>query len=137
GPLARAAARGWAVFLLPPGQCWRTRVRAQQPGRADHRLVELRHSSTGVNQAVCELLTESWAVAVQSVGEKKDEWLLKPFVSLRSTQGVSNEKREEQLTMNAKMTVRYASGREEDFEVEIFGAGSAEFRLKDFVKDPT
>ena len=23
--------------------------------------------------------------------------------------------------MNAKMTVRYASGREEDFEVEIFG----------------
>ena len=44
----------------------------------------------------------------------------------------------EKLTMNAKMTVRYVSGREDHFEVEIFGGGkSAEFRLKDFIKDPT
>ena len=39
--------------------------------------------------------------------------------------------------MNVKMTVRYTSGREDHFEVEVFGGGAAEFRLKEFVKDPT
>ncbi len=39
--------------------------------------------------------------------------------------------------MDVKLTVRYCSGREEQFEVEIFGGGSAEFRLKEFVKNPT
>ena len=39
--------------------------------------------------------------------------------------------------MKAKMTLRYTSGREDHFEVEIFGGGAAEFRLKEFVKDPT
>jgi hypothetical protein len=39
--------------------------------------------------------------------------------------------------MNVKMTVRYASGREDHFEVQIFGLGAGEFRLKEFIKDPT
>jgi hypothetical protein len=39
--------------------------------------------------------------------------------------------------MEAKMTVRYCSGREEQFEVEIYGGGSAELRLREFVKNPT
>ncbi|HJY86342.1 MAG TPA: hypothetical protein VKE24_05845 [Candidatus Acidoferrales bacterium] len=39
--------------------------------------------------------------------------------------------------MNVNMKVRYASGREDHFQVEIFGGGAAEFRLKDFIKDPT
>jgi hypothetical protein len=38
--------------------------------------------------------------------------------------------------MNAKMTVRYASGREEHFEVELLGGG-AEFPFREFLKDPT
>jgi hypothetical protein len=43
----------------------------------------------------------------------------------------------EQLTMNVKMTVRYVSGREERFEVEIFGGGGAGFRLNEFAKNCT
>jgi hypothetical protein len=39
--------------------------------------------------------------------------------------------------MNVKMTVRYASGREDRFQVEIFGGGAAEFRLKEFAKNCT
>jgi hypothetical protein len=39
--------------------------------------------------------------------------------------------------MKAKMTVRYTSGREDSFEVDLFGGDSAELRLKEFVKDPT
>jgi hypothetical protein len=39
--------------------------------------------------------------------------------------------------MNAKMTVRYASGREDHFEIEIYGGGSAKFRFEEFLKDPT
>ena len=39
--------------------------------------------------------------------------------------------------MKANLTVRYNSGREDRFEVELYGSGkSAEFRLKDFAKDP-
>src|SRR6267142_2290929 len=42
------------------------------------------------------------------------------------------------MTTNAKMTVRCTSGREECFEIELYGSGkSAGFRLKDFVNDPT
>ena len=40
--------------------------------------------------------------------------------------------------MKANVTVRYNSGREDQFEVELYGSGkSAEFRLKDFAKDPS
>jgi hypothetical protein len=39
--------------------------------------------------------------------------------------------------MNVKLTVRYASGRQDHFGVEIFGGGGAKFRLKEFVKDCT
>jgi hypothetical protein len=39
--------------------------------------------------------------------------------------------------MKTKMTVRYVSGREEQFEVDIYGGKGGEFRLKEFVKDPT
>lgn len=42
------------------------------------------------------------------------------------------------MAITTKMTIRCTSGREEHFEVELFGSGkSAEFRLKEFVKDPT
>ncbi len=39
--------------------------------------------------------------------------------------------------MKTKLTVRYVSGREEQFEVELFGGASAESRLNEFIKDPT
>ena len=39
--------------------------------------------------------------------------------------------------MKAKLTVRLMSGREESFEIEISDGKSAEFRLKDFEKDPS
>jgi hypothetical protein len=39
--------------------------------------------------------------------------------------------------MKAKLTVRYTSGREEHFELAVVGGGLADFRLKEFVKDPT
>jgi hypothetical protein len=42
------------------------------------------------------------------------------------------------MAAKTKITIRYVSGREDQFEVEIYGGGkSAEFRLKEFVKDPT
>ena len=53
-PLARPAAGGRAVFLLPARQRWRTRLRAQQPRRTDHRPVELRHSPAGVTPSASE-----------------------------------------------------------------------------------
>lgn len=39
--------------------------------------------------------------------------------------------------MKTKMTVNYASGRVEQFEVDIFGSGGSELRLKDFAENPT
>jgi len=39
--------------------------------------------------------------------------------------------------MKTKVNVRYVSGRQEMFEVELFGGASAETRLKDFVRNPT
>jgi hypothetical protein len=39
--------------------------------------------------------------------------------------------------MKTKLTVRYVSGREEQFEMELYGGGSAEARLEEFVKNPT
>jgi hypothetical protein len=39
--------------------------------------------------------------------------------------------------MKTKLIVRFVSGREEQFEVELFGGPSAEARLKEFAKDPT
>jgi hypothetical protein len=39
--------------------------------------------------------------------------------------------------METKATVRFISGREEQFEVELFGGTAAETRLKEFVRDPT
>ncbi|MCI0682733.1 MAG: hypothetical protein L0Y71_11590 [Gemmataceae bacterium] len=40
--------------------------------------------------------------------------------------------------MKTKMTVRCTSGREEHFEIDVYGSGkSAEFRFQEFVKDPT
>ena len=39
--------------------------------------------------------------------------------------------------METKATVRFLSGREEHFEVELFGGTAAETRLKDFARDPT
>jgi hypothetical protein len=39
--------------------------------------------------------------------------------------------------MKSNCVVRYASGREERFEVEFFGGASAVDRLKEFVKNPT
>jgi hypothetical protein len=38
--------------------------------------------------------------------------------------------------MKTKLIVRYVSGREEQFEVELFGGPSAEARLKEFTKNP-
>jgi hypothetical protein len=39
--------------------------------------------------------------------------------------------------MKTKLIVRYVSGREEQFEVELFEGASPEARLKEFTKDPT
>lgn len=39
--------------------------------------------------------------------------------------------------MKTKMTVHYASGRVEQFEVDISGGGLSELRLKDFAENPT
>ena len=38
--------------------------------------------------------------------------------------------------MNAALTVRYLSGRQEQFEVEFWGGASAEGRLQEFLKSP-
>jgi hypothetical protein len=38
--------------------------------------------------------------------------------------------------MKTKVSVRYVSGRQEQFEVELFGGASTEARLKDFIKSP-
>jgi hypothetical protein len=43
----------------------------------------------------------------------------------------------ESALMKTKVIVRYVSGREEQFEVELFGGPSAEARLKEFIKNPT
>ena len=39
--------------------------------------------------------------------------------------------------MKTKVIIRYVSGREDQFEVELFEGPSAEARLKEFTKDPT
>ena len=39
--------------------------------------------------------------------------------------------------VKTKVSIRYVSGREEQFELELFGGSSAENRLKEFSKDPT
>jgi hypothetical protein len=39
--------------------------------------------------------------------------------------------------MKTNLTIRYISGREEQFEVELFGGASAEDRLEQFAKKPT
>jgi hypothetical protein len=39
--------------------------------------------------------------------------------------------------MTTKVTVRYLSGRVEQYEVEIYGGPSAEARLEEFSKNPT
>jgi hypothetical protein len=39
--------------------------------------------------------------------------------------------------MKTKLIVRYVSGREQEFEVELFGGPSAEARLKEFANRPT
>ncbi len=39
--------------------------------------------------------------------------------------------------MKTKLIIRYISGREEQFEVELFGGPSAEARLKQFAEKPT
>ena len=38
--------------------------------------------------------------------------------------------------MKSKMTVRYISGREEAFEIEMLGPSGTMFRLNEFVKSP-
>ena len=38
--------------------------------------------------------------------------------------------------MKSKLTIRYISGREEQFEVEVFGGASAEDRLKELANSP-
>jgi small nuclear ribonucleoprotein (snRNP)-like protein len=38
--------------------------------------------------------------------------------------------------MKASVTVRYVSGREEQFEVELWGGSSAQARLDEFLKAP-
>jgi hypothetical protein len=60
------------------------------------------------------------------------------------TEGISRQKdaritrrAQESESMNTKLIVRYVSGREEQFEVELLGGTSAEARLKEFVKNPT
>ena len=42
----------------------------------------------------------------------------------------------ESALMKTKVLVRYVSGREEQFEVELFGGASAEARLKEFIHNP-
>ncbi len=39
--------------------------------------------------------------------------------------------------MKSKVLVRYLSGREEQFEVDLFGGAAAEARLREFAKSPT
>jgi hypothetical protein len=39
--------------------------------------------------------------------------------------------------MKTKLTVRYLSGREEQFEVDVYGGEGAETRLQEFVNNPT
>jgi hypothetical protein len=39
--------------------------------------------------------------------------------------------------MKTKVIVRYVSGREEQFDVDVFWGGSPEGRLKEFLKNPT
>jgi hypothetical protein len=39
--------------------------------------------------------------------------------------------------MKTKLIVRYVSGREDQFEMELFGGPTTEARLKEFAKDPT
>lgn len=39
--------------------------------------------------------------------------------------------------MNMKVVVRFVSGREEQFEMDFLGGGSAEHRLREFAKDPS
>jgi hypothetical protein len=39
--------------------------------------------------------------------------------------------------MKSKVTIRYTSSREDQFEVDLFGGGASEARLKEFIKDPT
>jgi hypothetical protein len=39
--------------------------------------------------------------------------------------------------MTSKVTIRFLSGRVEEYEVEIYGGGSVESRLEEFCKDPT
>jgi hypothetical protein len=39
--------------------------------------------------------------------------------------------------MKTQLRVRYVSGKEERFEVELFGGTTAQGRLKEFAKDPT
>jgi hypothetical protein len=39
--------------------------------------------------------------------------------------------------METKATVRFVSGREEQFMVELFGGSASETRLKEFARDPT
>ncbi len=39
--------------------------------------------------------------------------------------------------MKTKVIIRYTSGREEQFEVELFGGPSAEARLRKFAEKPT
>jgi hypothetical protein len=39
--------------------------------------------------------------------------------------------------VKTKATIRYVSGRSEEFEVDLFGGSNAEARLKEFMKDPT
>ena len=38
--------------------------------------------------------------------------------------------------MKTKLTIRYVSGREEQFEVELYGGGAAEARLEEFINKP-
>jgi hypothetical protein len=39
--------------------------------------------------------------------------------------------------MQTKVTIRFVSGREEQFEVDFYGGTGTEARLKEFVKNPT
>jgi len=39
--------------------------------------------------------------------------------------------------VKTKVNIRYVSGREEQFEIELYGGSSAENRLKEFSQDPT
>jgi len=39
--------------------------------------------------------------------------------------------------LNMKVVVRFVSGREEQYEMDFLGGGSAEHRLREFAKDPS